>query len=410
MVKELARTVQQTIQPTFPEAEVVGFSTGDLTCSTSLGMCMPEVDLVVSINPDALPGQLRGRLARTGGASTAKLDARKVQKSAIRACTDRLVSASGFKFRRSAFRGQEPKITLLAPPTFTGRRVCNTEFATRAEKSNFDEAAAIPVDLSVNTSTPQCTDAVLRACRRFDPRAQALIVLVRRWARDRGICHSAKGHLSPYAWSLLAAFYLQVAPAGESPYLPPLQGVKLGSSGFAMQQASSKVAAVEFSQKTGGVDYGSSKASHRKSVATLFREFVLFYHKDFNWRSEAVSLSVGRRAAPELTVPLHIIVSSTGVPTQVGPHIQDPFEPKTNVGTSMTVEGFGRMQEELERAAQILSRSSPEPSLAELFEPWVHNNSLENEADGDMISSSHRGSEVSESSWQLEKLRQFAAE
>merc|ERR1719456_1195027 len=119
MVKELARTVQQTINPTFPQAQVVGFSSGDLTLRSSLGMCVPEVDLVVSINPDALPGQLSSRLSRTGGASTAKLDARKVQKSAIRACTDRLVSESGFKFRRSAFRGQEPKITLLAPANFS---------------------------------------------------------------------------------------------------------------------------------------------------------------------------------------------------------------------------------------------------------------------------------------------------
>merc|ERR1719440_982941 len=142
-----------------------------------------------------------------------------------------------------------------------------------------------------------------------------------------------------------------------------------------MKEATTKIAGVEWSQKAGGVDYGLSKPSQRKSVATLFREFVLFYQEDFNWRSEAVSVSAGRRAAPELNLPLHIIVSSAGVPTQVGPHIQDPFEPKTNLGTSMTVEGFGRMQEELERAAQILSRSSPEPSLAELFEPWVHNNS-----------------------------------
>merc|ERR1719456_1070848 len=119
MVKELARTVQQTINPTFPQATVVGFSSGDLTLRSSLGMGVPEVDLVVNINPDALPGQLSSRLSRTGGASTAKLDARKVQKSAIRACMDRLVSHGGFKFRRSAFRGQEPKITLLAPATFT---------------------------------------------------------------------------------------------------------------------------------------------------------------------------------------------------------------------------------------------------------------------------------------------------
>jgi len=391
MVRELARQVQQTIRPTFPDSEVVGFSTGDLACNTSLGMATPEVDLVVSINPDNLPGQLIGRLARTGGASTAKLDARKVQKSAIRACTNRLVSDGGFKFRRSAFRGQEPKITLLAPAPLG--------------KSIGDESTGIPVDLSVNTATPQCTDAVLKACRRFDANAQALLVLVRRWARDRGICHSAKGHLSPYSWSLLAAFFLQVAPSGDSPSVPPLQGIKLGNSGFTMQQTQSKSASVEWSP-AGGVDYGSSKPPQKKSVAALFREFVLFYLKDFNWRSEAVSLRAGKRAAPELALPLHIVVSSAGVPTQVGPHIEDPFEPKTNLGMSMTEEGFARMQEELARALNILTRSSPDPSVAELLEPWVAPHADKDAEDGEgtqrsseQFNSSKRSSVVSISSW-----------
>jgi len=376
MVRELTRQVEQTIRPTFPGAEVVGFSTGDLARSTTLGMSTPEVDLVVSVNPDSLPGQLLGRLARTGGASTAKLDARKVQKSAIRACTNVLVSDAGFKFRRSAFRGQDPKITLLAPAPLG--------------KSIIDQSGGIPVDLSVNTATPQCMDAVLKACRRFDPTAQALLVLVRRWARDRGICHSAKGHLSPYAWSLLAAFYLQVAPAGESPSVPPLHGIKLGDSGFTMQQAQTKSASNEWSPD-GGVDYGTSKSPQKKSVAALFREFVLFFHKDFNWRSEAVSLRAGKRAAPELALPLHIVVSSMGVPTQVGPHIEDPFEPTTNLGMSMTEEGFARMQEELDRALTILTGS--EPSLSELLEPWVvPNSSNDPEGESDLMSSSQTGS------------------
>lgn len=377
MVKELARTVLQTIQPTFPEAEVTGFSTGDLTCHTSIGMAVPEVDIVVGINPHALPEQLRGRLARTGGASTDQLDARKVQKSAIRACTDHLVSAGGFKFRRSAFRGQEPKITLLAPATFAAS--CDSSKG----KSSCDEAS-IPVDLSVNTVSPQCMDAVLRACRKYDARSEALIVLVRRWARDRCICHSAKGHLSPYAWSLLAVFYLQVAQ-----HLPPLLGAKpfgKAVAGFALSEELPKSA------------YAAKKGAQRKtkSVACLFREFVLFYHKDFNWRSEAVSLQEGRRGAPELALPLHIVVSSAGVPSQVGPHIQDPFEPQTNLGTSMTVEGFARMQEELTRAVQFFDCDSSERSLTELFEPWVvANSAMEVEAGSELFSSSRRGSEVS---------------
>jgi hypothetical protein len=114
-------------------------------------------------------------------------------------------------------------------------------------------------------------------------------------------------------------------------------------------------------------------------VGALFAEFVHFYDTEFNWRSEAASIRVAKRAAPDMALPLHIIVSSDGVPTQVGPHIQCPFEPRTNLGTSMTVEGFVRMREELSRASQISYRESPLPSLAELMEPWVVPNSLETE-------------------------------
>jgi hypothetical protein len=357
-------------------------------------MGAPEVDLVVSVNPDALPGQLKGRLARCGVASQGNLDARKVQKSAIRACTDRLVSAGGFKFRRSAFRGQEPKVTLLAPASFTSPFAATHLAARREEQDANSDKAGVPVDLSVNTMTSIHSDAVLQACTRLDARAKALVVLVRRWARDRGICLAAKGHLSPYAWSLLTAFFLQVTLEGDLPMLPCLEGVQVGKSGAIIQPAQPQTGVPEWTPKVGLTSSRSRVAE--KSIGTLFAEFVNFYHNDFNWRSEAVSIRAGRRAAPDMAMQLHIIVSSTGVPEQVGPHIQDPFEPRSNLGTSMTVEGFTRMREELARAVEILGRQSPEPSLEELLEPWVVPNSgLDAEGDMESISASHRVSEAS---------------
>jgi DNA polymerase sigma len=49
-----------------------------------------------------------------------------------------------------------------------------------------------------------------QAATQLNPMAAELILLVRRWAKDRGVSHAAKGHLSPYGWMLLAIFYLQV--------------------------------------------------------------------------------------------------------------------------------------------------------------------------------------------------------
>merc|ERR1740120_199053 len=125
----------------------------------------------------------------------------KLRKSAVRACTDRLVSEAGFKFRRSAFRGEEPKVVVISPPALR----------------------SVPMNLSVNTVTPVYNAALLAECARVEPRAQGLVLLVKRWAKDRGLCHVARGHLSLYSWTLLSIFFLQ---AGEEGLLPPLQGEK----------------------------------------------------------------------------------------------------------------------------------------------------------------------------------------
>merc|ERR550514_2187257 len=113
----------------------MGFASGDISRGHAFGVAIPEVDIVVSVDPKAIVSRLRCRLAK-GSQTSELLDMRKLQKSAIRAFTDLLVSKGGFKFRRSAFRGQEPKVTLLAP----------------ASLGLFPQA--IPIDFSVNATTP----------------------------------------------------------------------------------------------------------------------------------------------------------------------------------------------------------------------------------------------------------------
>ena len=59
------------------------------------------------------------------------------------------------------------------------------------------------LDFSVNTEFPFYNAAILRDGH-SDARAKELILLVRRWAKDRGTSHAAEGHLCPYAWTVLA--------------------------------------------------------------------------------------------------------------------------------------------------------------------------------------------------------------
>merc|ERR1719454_1558442 len=208
IVGKLACLVKQAIKPLLPEVEVVGFASGDLTRKKAFGVAVPDVDVVANADPRVLAERLGGRI----GSFNDTFDPKKLQKSAIRACTDRLVSEGGFKFRRSAFRGEEPKVTLLAPASFG---ICSD---------------AIPIDFSVNAVGPLHNAALLTECGQIEPRARELILLVKRWAKHRGICHAAKGHLSPYSWALLSIFFLQAGGAHENgSLLPPVAEFKMAS-------------------------------------------------------------------------------------------------------------------------------------------------------------------------------------
>merc|ERR1719213_839603 len=286
---------------------------------------------------------LAERLGGRIGSHNDKFDPKKLQKSAIRACTDRLVSEGGFKFRRSAFRGEEPKVTLLAPASFG---ICND---------------AIPIDFSVNAVGPLHNAALFTECGQLEPRARSLILLVKRWAKDRGICHAAKGHLSPYAWSLLSMFFLQTGVEGGS-LLPPVENFKTASQ---LMPDSERGRPGESTSKKLG--WTSPEALQNKSVGELFKEFMHFYHASFDWKAEAVSVRAGKRNQPGLTLPLHIILHDDGK-TEVGPSIEDPFDNSQNLGEILHAASVARLHEEFARADAMCNTGC---SLDALLEPWM---------------------------------------
>merc|ERR550532_1907327 len=151
IVGQLANVVKKTISQLVPEVEVVGFASGDLKRNKAFGVAVPEVDIIANISPDVLEQRLRLRNKMGEKKSFESVDVHKLRKSAIRAFTDSLVSEGGFKFRRSAFRGKEPKVTLMAPRSLglTNQNV--------------------PIDFSVNADTPLCNASLLGEIGRADP-------------------------------------------------------------------------------------------------------------------------------------------------------------------------------------------------------------------------------------------------
>jgi terminal uridylyltransferase len=211
------------------------------------------------------------------------------------------------------------------------------------------------VDFSVNAATPLCNNGLLAEIGRLNPRARSLALLVRRWAKDRGICHAAKGHLPPFAWTLLTIYYLQV---GETPLLPPLKQLKTPASpGISIFASKDDVPSA----------MPEAHGAAKKSVGQLFGEFIRFYLESVDWKAEAVSVRFGRRLPPMATLPVHSLQRPDGG-FETAPAIEDPFMPNQNVAQFLTAVGLQRMGEELARAKALIESSA---SLTTLLSPWV---------------------------------------
>lgn len=326
-IARIVRSVSQAIHPLFPEAEVLGFATAKLTGSGAFGVAVPEVDLLIDVSPVALLRRLQRQApgAAVGADGTAAFDEQKLQKHVLRKCAGRLVERVGFKFRRSAFGGQDPKVTLLLP----------------VAAGLFTEP--IPLDVAVNSAGPLRASALLTECGQIDARSKALILLVRRWAKDRGVSHAARGHLPPYAWSLLVVFFLQVGQA-DGPILPPFRLFKAGG------------AATVPKRKTGMKD-------PQLTVAQLFVDFFRFYAEAFNWQQEEVSVLMSRRTANSAGPCLTGETKDSGAIV-----VEDPFEPGRNLAQGVPTEARQRLRDEVARAHTMCSAAC---SLTELLEPWM---------------------------------------
>lgn len=323
-VAQIRSIVKRSLRSVFPDADVESYVSGNLKGGKAFGVAVPDVEFVIHV----CPKMLAKHMSLHGNASYA--DSRQLLKCALRACTENL-AGSGLKFRRSAFSGEEPKVTFLAP---TSLDICDV---------------SVPFDFAINSVTPSRNSTLLAECARIDSRTLKLILLVRRWAKDRAICFAPKGHLSPYMWTILAIYYMQVG-GDFGPLLPPFQSLD------------------------GSVDLGKSNVAKKNkatrsiiSISELLEGFFRFYAVGFEWSAEAIDIRTGKRAAP--SIKHSRLRSFADAPKQKAkPVIEDPFTAGHLLGDNMTDESFDRLKEEFTRASKMCSGSK---SLTTLLEPWA---------------------------------------
>jgi DNA polymerase sigma len=224
----------------------------------------------------------------------------------------------------------------------------------------------VPVDFSINALMPFYTSALLTESGKIEPRAKAIMLFVKRWAKDRGICHVAKGHLSPYVWSLLVMYFMQVREDG--PLLPALENSQLLSSLRLHTDSAGRPQFHKYGESAIAISAsGGDVYACQPSLGRLFLEFVKFYSCAFEWNNEAINVRLGRRARPDPRLPC-VVFDSVVDQQKFAPAIEDPLSDHQNLSGSMNAVSLSRLHEELRRAVDLCERGA---SLTELLTPWA---------------------------------------
>lgn len=354
VVSQIVANARQAVQPVLPEAVITAFACGDPTERGGFGVAIPEVDLVLQCSSETMWQRLKTRLRYAGvDQHRPSTNHWKIRKIAVRVCTEALVK-NGFKFRRSAFTGQDPKVTLLASPEVCG-----------AEK-------AIPIDVSVNNVTPLRNAGLMAVTVALDSRVLELALLVKRWAKDRGIAYASQGHLPPYVWHILTIFFLQANKKEDGSLLPPMDQFDWSACPQALRlpRGMKRQAEPAIANQKKWTEFGTP---------ALLKEFFVFYRSTVNWQTEAVSLQKGQRGGIPAGLPVHEPIpvyegaERASRDFEVGNQqkaltVIDPWDSMSNLASNVTYFGVCRMKEEFNRACKLCEEGA---SLSQLLEPWV---------------------------------------
>jgi len=324
-------SIAKAVGKILPNVSVVVMLGGNPLRGGRRDVSVPEVDVVALADDSSLSEEdTAGRL--------------KHLKTTLRSCTNAIVYRSAdFRFRRSAFKGPEPKVTLLAQlPAWMGGK-------------------AVAVDFSVNSLMPARNAALLSECGRLTPGLLELILFVKCWAKERGVCHSSVGHLPAYAWTLLCIYFMQVVHDGRQ-RVPALKDLRLSLAGGVPSCSYSCV------EQAGT----GCQETTEVAVGKLFRKFIEFYSCKMDWRTEGVCVRLGQRAMPSATTKpqrrhedaLPLAESVAGLSRLV---IEDPFDASSDVGLCLSDWGLERLYEELSRAHALLAEGA---TLEALLHPW----------------------------------------
>jgi len=336
IVEQIATHVEKVLKGTVPEVEVTGDTCLYLTEEAGRDFTSAlQVCIIVSIKPDLL-------LKLDDSKQHIEADSKKKQWRMINTVTELLVvHEAGFRLGRKLFNKSVPNALILAPPSFQA------------------SGQELPIQLFVNCASHLQRLGLIHACKKIEPRAKKLILLVERWAKQRGVCSAGGGDLTPLVWTLLAVYFLQVG-VPHQPLLPPLQGLKSTNAHF------------KFSASGDTTQWKVPVEGHANpmSVGGLFKTFFEFYAERFDWHNGVISIRLGVRHAHTPNLPRQVKINADGSST-VGPCVEDPYDPSRNLTANVTSRCMPQLHEELQRSMQILGNRGSLSNLLTSVQPLV---------------------------------------
>ena len=230
----------------------------------------------------------------------------------------------------------------------------------------------IQVDLSLGQPVKRYNSLLLKAYADLDPRSEFLLVIVRSWAKKRGISTVYREHTpSPYAHALLVITYLQTTR-----FLPNLQpfdrvpelvdGIDVSyTKGLPGNQLSGQV----WKSQTGMFRHANDVfgADVYLERTELFEDYLAWLSNQLDPVSNG--LGVSAIVSPRLGMITH---KSSSLPDAWRLSIEDPFEhfasarPR-DLGDVLSPEGQMRLFLEVQRARQLLA-SRDNASIRTLFD------------------------------------------
>uniref|UniRef100_A0A7S0FWM9 C2H2-type domain-containing protein n=1 Tax=Pyrodinium bahamense TaxID=73915 RepID=A0A7S0FWM9_9DINO len=200
----------------------------------------------------------------------------------------------------------------------------------------------------------------------MEPRVRTLAVVVKRWAQAAGVSGAARdGFISPFAWTLLAIYYLQVCHG-----LPSLHALAPnrpeGSSRWRSDPGHCDVAFVDAVEARRALGLQPEAMEGRPQPcrlgeAALLRGFFAFFANTFGWEDEVASVRLGLRSG--IRSP-HFASLRTVSRDPVPLNIENPVEVGRNLNGPLDCGRADELRQALLRAAAVLESGA---GLAELL-------------------------------------------